>query len=218
MKDLLLRVIYYLKFNTSKVRIGKRCKIGMSTEFEGMNVIQNDTSLFGSVGYGSYVGARSIIVGKIGRFCSIGNDVRVTIGTHPINKYVSTHPTFYSLLKQNGETFVTKQKFDEFNYVDDSKNLIVIENDVWIGSNTLILSGITIGNGAIIAAGSVVTQNVEPYSIVGGVPARLIKHRFDSQQIEMLLRIEWWSKPIEWIKMNAEYFEDVELFLNSTKE
>ena len=77
---------------------------------------------------------------------------------------------------------------------------IVIKNDVWIGSHVLLLEGITIGDGAIIAAGAVVTKDVPPYSIVGGVPAKIIKKRFDDDTIRQLLELDWWSKPIDEIE------------------
>ena len=128
---------------------------------------------------------------KIGKFCSIAPDVRIFLaGEHPTTT-VSTYPFAYmfkdgaALLRNNG-----------------SKGDVVIGNDVWIGDGALILSGVTIGDGAIIAARAVVTRDVSPYSITGGVPAKVIKMRFDPLTVERLLTIAWWDWPIE--KINSE--------------
>ena len=92
--------------------------------------------------------------------------------------------------------------------------LIIKGNDVWIGSRATILGGVTIGHGAIIAAGAVVTKDVPPYAIVGGVPAKVIKYRFNEQQIEKLLSNPWWDKPIRWIKEHSQEFKDIEVYCN----
>lgn len=214
MKRLIKRLILTIKNRKKNIRIGKDCSVSLSTNFEGMNTICDGATVSGEVGYGTYVGYRSVISGKIGRFCSIGNDINIIIGSHPSRKFVSTHPVFYSQLKQSGETFVNSQKFTEVQYADYEDNLIIIGNDVWIGSNTLLYSGITIGDGAIIAAGAVVTMSVEPYSIVGGIPAKLIRKRFSEAQIERLLEIQWWNNSLDWIRKNAEIFDDINQFLN----
>ena len=80
----------------------------------------------------------------------------------------------------------------------------VIQNDVWIGYNSLIMPGIKIGNGSIIASNSVVVKDVEPYSIVGGNPAKLIRKRFDNEIIDLLESIKWWDWPIEKVTTNLE--------------
>ncbi len=89
-----------------------------------------------------------------------------------------------------------------------------IGNDVWIGSKVLIIGGIEIGNGAIIAAGSVVTTTVLPYEIVGGVPAKKIRSRFTDEQISFLEEIKWWDKSPKWLQENIALFEDIELFID----
>ena len=93
----------------------------------------------------------------------------------------------------------------------------MIGNDVWIGSNVIIMSGVRIGDGAVIAAGAIVTKNVEPYSIVGGVPAKTIRRRFEENQIEYLRKIEWWNRSEDWIKKNAASFTDIEYFIKNIK-
>lgn len=90
----------------------------------------------------------------------------------------------------------------------------IIGNDVWIGINSTILNNVVIGDGAVIGAGAVVTKDVSPYSVVGGVPARLIKFRFSEEQIDRLLRIKWWDWPLELISQRIDDFNNVELFIS----
>jgi virginiamycin A acetyltransferase len=95
-----------------------------------------------------------------------------------------------------------------------SKGDIAVGHDVWIGVGAMILSGVKIGNGAIVAAGAVVTKDVPPYSIVGGVPAKVIRMRLSDSQIAALEKIQWWSWPPEKVKANLEYFYgDVDAFI-----
>lgn len=95
---------------------------------------------------------------------------------------------------------------------------IIIENDVWIGAKSTIMSGVKISNGAVVAAGSLVTKDVPPYAIVGGNPARIIKYRFDESQIEKLLNISWWDWDEHKIRENAElmWSSDVDKFIQNT--
>ena len=91
--------------------------------------------------------------------------------------------------------------------------MVTIGNDVWVGANVIILPGVTIVDGAVLAAGAVVTKDVEPYAIVGGVPAKLIKYRFSREKREKLLRIKWWNLDEEKIEENIELFYDPDKFL-----
>ena len=90
----------------------------------------------------------------------------------------------------------------------DKKGDIVIDNDVWIGYEAVILSGVHIGNGAIIGARSLVTRDVPPYTIVGGIPAKPIRKRFDEDVCERLLQLKWWDWPYEKIKENLAFIMD----------
>lgn len=158
------------------------------TELAGNNRFGKGTSVNASkIGRHTYVAENARIVRvEIGAFCSIGPNVIIGgLGTHP-TKWISTHPVFYSTLKQSGKTFVTINSFDEL-------QLNKIGNDVWIGARALILDGVSIGDGAIIAAGSVVTKDVSPYAIVGGVPAKIIRFRFSEEVIARLLEWQWWN-------------------------
>lgn len=126
---------------------------------------------------------------KIGRFCSISHDVTVLLGGDHRTDWVTTYPfnVFFSRAKR-------------FSGHPRSKGNVVIGNDVWIGLGALILSGVEIGDGAVIAAHSVVTKNVEPYSIVGGNPAQHIKFRFGDSQIRALRAVAWWNWPLDKIE------------------
>ncbi len=119
---------------------------------------------------------------KIGKFCSIGNLCTIGARQHDMSA-LSTWPheaTLDAVEKLNKPT--------------------TVGNDVWIGCNSVILSGVTVGDGAVIGAGAVVTKDVPPYAIAYGNPARVRKYRFDDATIAELLRLAWWDKPVEIIK------------------
>ena len=144
---------------------------------------------------------------KIGDFSSIAENVTILLGGNHSTDWVSSFP--FGIV------------FDEFkekhyNYPKLSKGSVIIGNDVWIGLNTTILSGVTIGDGAIVAAGSIVTKNVDPYAIVGGNPAKVIKKRFSDEAIAKLLTIQWWNWEIDKIKDNLDLImsDDINLFID----
>jgi virginiamycin A acetyltransferase len=126
---------------------------------------------------------------KIGNFCSIAPGVNIVLGGEHRVDWVTTYP-FNAILR-------------EYRHIKGhpaTKGDITIGNDVWIGMNATILSGVTIGDGAVIGANSLVTNDIEPYTIVGGNPAKPIRKRFDQQTIDKLLKIRWWDWDIEKIK------------------
>ena len=197
-----------VKFNTKS-----NTKLNHKTILEGYNSIGYNSNIINStLGYGSYIGDNcNLSHTKIGRFCSIASDVNIIIGSHPPHTFVSSHPSFFSLRKQAGFTFVNKDKFKEVNWVNESKNIIIeIGNDIWIGNGVKIIQGITIGNGAIIATGAVVTRNIEPYGVYGGVPAKLIKSRFNSKDVAFLNELRWWNWDLDKIEKYSSSFEDIE--------
>lgn len=122
----------------------------------------------------------------IGSFCSIAQKVVVFLGGNHRHDWISTYP-FGSI---NTHVF-PYPKVETHNSNGD----VIIGNDVWIGHNCSIMSGVKIGDGAVIAANSNVTKNVDPYTIVGGNPARVIRKRFTDEQIEKLLKLSWWNLP-----------------------
>lgn len=140
-----------------------------------------------SLGRMSYVAEHSRIgFADIGAFSSIGPNVLLGgLGCHPVDR-LSTHPAFYSARLQAGDTFSESDIIEELPHVR-------VGNDVWIGAGSIILDGVSIGDGAIIAAGAVVNKDVPPYAIVGGVPARIIRYRFGEETIDALLEWRWWE-------------------------
>lgn len=142
----------------------------------------------------------------VGRFCCIGPEALVGLGTHPTRQFVSSHPAFYSTRAQAGLAFVAEQKFEEFAPV-------TIGNDVWIGARAIVLDGATVGDGAIVAAGAVVAGEVPPYAIVSGVPARVVRHRFDEATIAAIRASRWWDLDPEALRANAAAFADPDRFV-----
>jgi acetyltransferase-like isoleucine patch superfamily enzyme len=160
-----------------------------------------------SIGESSYVGSNSRVQrAKIGRYTSIGPNVHIVLGNHPTS-FVSTHPTFYANNKAF-PCFSDKVYFEEYGKVE-------IGNDVWIGKNVIIPGDVEIGDGAIVVAGAVVTRDVEPYSIVGGVPAKHIRYRFNEPMRRALLKDKWWNKDRLWLKENFMKFHNPEEYLKS---
>lgn len=218
-KGLAKCMLYRWRFRGRGVKIDAGCRLAITgVECEGMNTFRRNVTFRGKIGYGSYIGEESNINAIIGRYCSVANKVKTVIGRHPTSKFVSTHPAFFSTKQQAGFTYAAEDCYQEFLSVDDEGHSVVIGNDVWIGYGALLLSGVRIGDGAIVAAGAVVTKDVAPYSIVGGVPAREIRKRFSEDQIEKLMKIQWWNKPEEWIRIHAEHFQNIEEFLNNIEE
>ena len=164
------------------------------------------------MGLGTYIAEHSRIDGKIGRFTSIGPYCQVVIGTHPYSvPYVSTSPMFFSLAKQTGYTFAKGQCFEEFRYAE-GKYPVVIGNDCWIGQRVSIISGVTIHDGAVVLAGAVVTKDVPPYAIVGGVPAKVLRYRYDEETIQKLLKSQWWNQDIKWFEKNWKCLNNIKSF------
>lgn len=198
----------------NKIRCAFNSNISLKTKFEGMNVIHKNVELRGYIGLGTYICENSRIIGKVGRFCSIAPYVRCNEGFHPYTyPFVTTSPLFYSLNPKsilNGWTFATRQMCEEISYCDTKKNIpIIIGNDCWIGEGVFLSGGITIGDGAVILAHAVVTKNIPPYAIAGGIPAKVIKFRYSKDDIDFLLGLKWWDMPLEWLKNNWELLDNI---------
>ncbi len=187
------------------VRFNRTTDIDPDSSFEGANSIGPDSTFKGSMGFGSYIAGYSNINAKIGRFSSIGVDVRTANGTHPFTfPYATTSPVFFSTKKQAMRTFTAVQRFDE------DLPPVEIGNDCWIGDKVEIVGGKKIGDGAVVLSCAMVTKDVPPYAIVGGVPARIIKYRYDPETIEFLVNSHWWDKPLDWLEEHSEALCDIE--------
>lgn len=141
----------------------------------------------------------------LGKFCSIAAHVTIAPGMHDYTR-VSTHPSFYSATTAIPRVFVRENKLTV-------SKPVVIGHDVWIGEKAIILDGVTIGNGAVIAAGAVVTKDVAPYEIVGGVPARHLKFRFDEDTIRKIEQSQWWDWDEEKLAASVDLMLDRDKFL-----
>ena len=137
----------------------------------------------------------------IGNFCSVAEGVEFIFGDHALDT-VSTYPLRHLLKKE------------PVNNDAVCRGPITVGNDVWIGRRALIMANVQIGDGAVVAAGAVVTRDVPPYTVVGGVPARVIKTRFTGDQIEQLRSIAWWNWPDTKILQHLDlFYSDVESFI-----
>lgn len=212
MKQLVKKILYACRNWRSHVQFCRGARIGgLKTKFGGWNRIGENSFFAGKLGRYSYVGDDCHIVAEIGRYCSIANHVNTVSGTHPTSDWVSTHPIFYSSKCPSGISFVTSDQFEE------NTGTIKIGNDVWIGDGATVLGGLNIGDGAIIAAGAVVTKDVLPFEIVGGVPAKLIRMRFSDEQINFLNQIRWWEKDEDWLREHIAEFSNIEVFKEENK-
>jgi len=136
----------------------------------------------------------------IGKFCMIASDVKFIMnGANHLTDSLSTYP--FSIFGNGWEKAMEGKTYPQ-------KGNITIGNDVWIGYNATIMAGVTIGDGAIIATNSTVIKDVEPYSIVGGNPAKEIKKRFSDETITKLLELAWWNWDIEKITANVGHLTD----------
>lgn len=160
------------------------------------NTILNHTN----VGSYTYIGENCIIQNtSVGNYCSISRDVFCGLGAHPLKEF-STSPLFYRRTNTFGLEIVSEDtKFVEY-------KPITIGNDVWIGARVVIKDGVNIGNGAVVAAGTIVTKDVPPYAIVAGVPAQIIKYRQDEKNIVKLTDSEWWNeRPYDALQKMQKY-------------
>ena len=167
------------------------------------NVVFQNWKIFKSIGNFTFIGKNTYIENcqSIGSYCSISFDVKIGLKNHNLHT-ISTSPFFYK--KSKG--WVEKDNLQ-------NRNPVIIENDVLISSNVLILEGVKIGNGSVVAAGSVVNKDVPPYSVVGGIPAKVIRYRFDEKTINKLITSEWWTYDSEKIKELKKDFDNPNDFL-----
>ena len=207
------RSINRYKLSKRNVRIYKTAIFNNKTTFGGYNSIGAKTVVSDSqIGRYTYLGKNNKLDRvTIGKYCSIGSNIKILDSTHPTRDFVSTSPVFYSTLRQCGATFVTKDKFEE--HLSGGGSKLIIGNDVWIGDDVTFMAGITIGDGAIIGTGALVTKDVPPFSICGGIPAKIIRYRFTQEQIDFLQAIKWWDKDEQWLITHADSFDSIDRFM-----
>jgi acetyltransferase-like isoleucine patch superfamily enzyme len=162
--------------------------------YKGAALSNVELGRFSYIGVGTRSGNCSY-----GAFCSIGPEAIIGgMGRHPTT-WLTTHPSFFSTRGQVGLSFSDTNAFEELVPT-------TVGNDVWVGARAIILDGVFVGDGAIVAAGAVVSRDVPPYAVVAGVPARTIRYRFDSEVIEELLDWKWWNLSTEILKGIAPDF------------
>lgn len=199
---------YYSKF-VKKILRGKCVR---NSQVDSTAVVNSGSSVvnstMGAYSYCSY--DCNIINARIGKFCSLANEIIIGGDEHPM-EWLSTSPVFQDV-KHSGPA----KKFAR--HTLPTSKTTVIGNDVWIGDRAIVKQGVTVGDGAVIGAGAIVTKDVPPYAVVAGVPAKLIKFRFDEDIIKELLQSEWWNLLDEEIERYAHLIKDPIAFTKALKE
>ncbi|MDZ7278439.1 DapH/DapD/GlmU-related protein [Pantoea eucrina] len=176
-------------------RIGAQCEILAHSYLE-----------YSEVGDFSYLGEHCWIADThIGRFTAIANYVRIGAPNHPMDRPAQHRftycPEYYDAQAQRDSGFFARRRADR----------VIIGNDVWIGHGAIVLPGVHVGDGAVLAAGAVVTRDVAPYTLVGGVPARVIRPRFAPEIAAQLQAIAWWNWPLEKLMAHLADFQSPDI-------
>lgn len=213
MKRLRLLILKFLeRHNARKYCIYQRDTKIRNVKFEGGNRLGSGIYVNCTFGRNSYVADDGRMFStKVGRFTSIGPNVRIVNGVHPIDTFVSTHPAFYSEKPVSGKSFVKQNLFKDMVYVEDSYT-VSIGSDVWIGANVSITQGVCIGNGAVILANAFVNHAVPAYAVVGGIPAKILRYRYEPEVRSKLLDSAWWSLKDEELEKLSNYYQQPEIF------
>lgn len=190
---------------------GITCSVSKSSKLGEQTVLFDNVSIQNScIGDYTYIQKDSTVLNAtVGRYCSIASNVTIGLAEHPMH-YISTSPIFYDNSQPLPAFFVNDVKYR-------SQPETIIGHDVWIGQGAMIKSGITIGHGAVLAAGTIVTKDVAPYSVVAGVPARQLKWRFDEEIRALLLESNWWDLSAEDLRKMQNLFHTPTAFCNAVK-
>ena len=185
------------RFFAVNTKFGYNCEIGK-------NVLIGKNS---ELGDNTYISSNSTIDSNvhIGKYCSIASNVFIAPGVHKYD-YVTTHPILFNEYWSDYDREIAYENIHTY-----------IGNDVWIATGAIIMRGIKVGNGAIIGAGAIVTKDVEPYSIVVGVPAHHLKYRFKKNEINEIEKSEWWNKNTKELNAMIPYMYDIKKYLEWLK-
>lgn len=216
------KILYYLyivffkwKNKRNQCIFSRTSNISSDDVFEGNNYIAGWVKHC-HVGRGTYIMDGCWFQDcSIGRYCSIASDVKMVARRgHPTRDFVSTSPVFH-LKNAVINTYVEQDMYDPYERRKNKDRQwdAVIGNDVWIGTRVMLMGNVSIGDGAIIGAGSVVTKDVPPYAVVAGNPARILRYRFPDEQIKQLQNMRWWEREEAWLQKHAEIFNNIDEFL-----
>lgn len=176
-KNFIKKILLFCKFKFYGIK-SKSYDISLKTKIGKNSIIMSNCEIdhLSCIGKYTYIGKNTFITkAKIGNYCSVANNVSIGPGEHNLSK-ISTNSLFYS------------NEYDELTKLNCN-----IQNDVWIGVDSIILRGVTIGNGAIIGANSVVTKDIPEYAIAVGNPAKVINYRFSNKKKDMIISSNWWK-------------------------
>jgi acetyltransferase-like isoleucine patch superfamily enzyme len=219
LKNLFLKRKAFVNFDKSFDNWGGRISFDQNLLIEPYTLQAQTRGRLLSIGMCSYIHG-SVLPSDtiIGRYSSIANGVSVMPTGHPIERFTSS-PVSYRTTEFGFNPLSSRFENGDFEIVEweEKRGQIIIGNDVWIGEDVMLKPGVHIGDGAVIAARAVVTKDVEPYSIVGGVPARKIKSRFTDNVVEELVSLQWWKYPY-WSFDNIRGDEPIESFISKMKE
>ena len=200
-------VLFRIRYPTCVIHYG--AILGAGSKLQRFNVIFKHAAILNStLGDHTYVQQRATVSNAdIGKFGSIAAGVTIGLSQHSMHG-VSTHPSFY--LKN---TPLAKSYSDKDYFVTTQRTLV--GNDVWIGQNSVIMSGVKLGTGCVIAACAVVTRDVPDYAVVAGIPAKIIKYRFNEHLRKALIESQWWCMPETWLEENYLTFSEPERLLEA---
>lgn len=198
-----MKILFWIKKQFSKgtfpdVYIQSPSYIRSNVEIGRYTYIMSNSNIYSNV--------------RIGRYCSIAPNVLIGATSHPVN-WLSSHifqierPTYF----KGGGNIKTKRYIPTKAFKGTT-----IGNDVWLGANCIIMQGVTVGDGAIIGAGAVVTKDIPPYAIAVGVPAKVVKYRFDEQQIKLLQKLEWWNLNYE--ELDGIEFDNINMAIKQLQD
>lgn len=204
----MIKLLYYYSKFVKKILRGKCVRNSL---IDATAVVNSGSSVvnstMGAYSYCSY--DCNIINARIGKFCSLANEIIIGGDEHPI-EWLSTSPVFQDV-KHSGPA----KKFARHTLPVAKET--VIGNDVWIGDRAIVKQGVTVGDGAVIGAGAIVTKDVPPYAVVAGVPAKVLKYRFDEDIICDLMGIKWWDMDESLLRQYADKVMNVKQFTNQIK-